>query len=569
MNHIPQKGWPGLRSNFPEGSTKWAVRRAQWRALGIEPDDMTKPKIAVVNSSSTLSSCYSHLDDLSRHVQESIRGAGGLAFEIRTVAPSDFVTSAGRDARYLMPSRDLIVNDIEVMVEGALLDGMVCLSSCDKTTPAHLMAACRLNIPTILVIGGYQDWGSCGGLAIDIDDVYESVGALATATMSLKQLTARTDCAISSAGVCSGLGTANTMHIMAEALGMALPGSAPIRATGTRMRELAAQAGIQILDLVRDNLKPRDIVTAAALCNAVTVCVGVGGSVNAVRHLSAVATEAELNLDVIACFEQAGREVPLVAAIRPNGPHRISDLEAAGGARAVMTQLRQYLDTTVTTVTSRPLGDQLNAGHIDETVIRPCADPISIRGGLAILRGTIAPGGAIVKTAGVAIPEGVFAGPALVFDSEADAIAGLGDGRVMEGTVVILRGLGPRGGPGTVFAAGFASALVGAGLADKVALVTDGELSGLNRGIVVGQVMPEAADGGPLAYIDNDDRIVINLAEGALDVDVDAEELTRRRNSRAIHLAPAPRGWLSIYRALVQPIEVGATLVENTSEDHD
>ncbi|MGH3449604.1 MAG: dihydroxy-acid dehydratase, partial [Haloechinothrix sp.] len=301
-----------LRSNFEPGTTRWAVRRAQWRALGITDEEMTQPKIAVVNSSSGLSSCYIHLDALSRIVQDAIRSAGGLPFEIRTTAPSDFVTSAGRSARYLLPSRDLIVNDIEVMVEGALLDGMVCLSSCDKTTPAHLMAAARLNIPTILVIGGYQASGLCGGKRVDIDDVYESVGSVASGELSLCGLTQLTDAAISGPGVCAGLGTANTMHIVAEALGMTLPGSAPIAAGSDRMNQLAHDAGRRIVRMVEVSLRPREIITAASIANAVTVTVAVGGSVNAIRHLTAIATEAELGLDVVSLFERVAKDVPLL-----------------------------------------------------------------------------------------------------------------------------------------------------------------------------------------------------------------------------------------------------------------
>ncbi len=232
-----------LRSNFDEGTTRWAVRRAQWRALGISDEEMTRPKIAVINSSSSLSSCYGHLDETSRVVQEAIRAAGGLAFEIRTTAPSDFVTSAGREARYLLPTRDLIVNEIEVMVEGAQLDGIVCLSSCDKTTPAHLMALGRLNLPSLVVIGGYQGHGICAGAPVDIDDVYESVGAVAAGTMTIERLTELTENAITGPGVCAGLGTANSMHIVAEALGMAMPGSAPVLAASPRMYERAAAAG--------------------------------------------------------------------------------------------------------------------------------------------------------------------------------------------------------------------------------------------------------------------------------------------------------------------------------------
>lgn len=555
-----------LRSNFEPGTTRWAVRRSQWRALGFTDEDMQRPKIAVVNSSSSLSSCYIHLDELSREVQAAVRAAGGLPFEIRTVAPSDFVTSAGRSARYLMPSRDLIVNDIEVMVEGAQLDGMICLSSCDKTTPAHLMAAARLDLPTVLVLGGYQASGSCGGRETDIDDVYESVGAVAAGTMDVAGLCALTERAIASPGVCAGLGTANTMHIVAEALGMTPPGSAPVQAGSSRMHERAREAGALVLELIRTDLRPRAIITPAAIRNSIAVVQAVGGSVNAVRHLTAIATEAGLTMDVVREFELAAT-TPLLTAVRPNGPARVRDLERAGGARAVMNRLTHLLDTTVRTVTGRQLADQLDPDDTaTDGVIRTTDDPVTPHGGLDVLRGNLAPAGAVVKVAAVRGPR-TFRGVARLYDDEQAAIDALAREDIRPGHVVVLRGMGPLGGPGTVFAAGFVAALVGAGLAHRVAVVTDGELSGLNSGFVIGQVMPEAAAGGPLAAVREGDTIAIDLDRRRIDLLIDdrpasPDEITARLDAAPPRLEPAPRGWLGIYRRNVHPIETtGATLV--------
>jgi dihydroxy-acid dehydratase len=553
-----------LRSNLEPGTTSWAVRRAQWRALGLSAADMDKPKIAVVNSSSALSSCYMHLDHLSALVQQEIRAAGGLPFEIHTAAPSDFVTSAGRQARYLMPSRDLIVNDIEVMVEGALLDGMICLSSCDKTTPAHLMAAGRLDLPTILVIGGYQPSGNCRGEVVDIDDVYESVGSLAAGQLSVTDLADLADAAVTGPGVCAGLGTANSMHITAEALGMTMPGSAPVLAGSPRMEELARAAGRRIVTAVLDDLRPRQIITSTSVRNAVYACVAVGASVNVVRHLTAIAAESDLNMDVVAEFEQAAAKVPLLCAIRPNGLHRVSDLEAAGGATALLTRLAPLLDTTTLSIAGGSIADHLvSADGLDDAVIRPLSRPFAPDGGIGVLRGNLAPAGAIVKLAAVPPQLRQFTGPALVYEGEAEALAALRAGQIAPNSVLVLAGMGPYGGPGTVFAAGLAAALAGAGLSAQVALVTDGELSGLNRGVVVGQVMPEAARGGPLGLIRTGDQIIIDIDNRTVNVVLSDAELARRNSARdGISLSPA-RGWLGLYRQAVQPLETtGAVLGE-------
>lgn len=550
-----------LRSVFEPGTTRWAVRRAQWLAMGLAEEDFHKPKVAVVNSSSKLSVCYQHLDDVSRAVQQAVRAAGGVPFEVRTVAPSDFVTSAGHQGRYLMPSRDLLVNDVEVQVEGAELDGMVLLASCDKTTPGQLMAAGRLDLPAIVVTCGYQLGGECGGRLTDIEEVYKAVGTVKAGRMTVAELEDMTRHAIQGPGVCAGLATANTMHVLAEALGMALPGSAPIRAGSPRLYQLAEAAGRRIVAMIEEDLRPRAVMTPAAFRNALTVAVATGGSVNCVRHLIATAVESECPVDVIAELERISAKVPQLTRVRPNGPDRIEDLERAGGCAGVMRELRPLLELDALTVSGRRLGEVLDATPApDATVIRPLAQPFRAEPGLIVIRGNLAPDGAIVKLS--AVPESVrrFAGAARVFDDENRAIAGLQDGSVRRGDVVVLRMLGPKGGPGTVFAASFMAALVGAGLGEHVAVVTDGELSGLNSGITIGQVMPEAAEGGPLGVVRDGDAVVIDLTQRTIRLDLPDGELERRLAAYVPALAPARPGWLALYRELVQPLSRGAVL---------
>jgi dihydroxy-acid dehydratase len=528
--------------------------------MGIPSSDMEKPKIAVVNSSSNLSVCFRHLDDVAAQVKRAIIEAGGLPFEIRTTAPSDFVTSAGKEGRYLMPARELIVNDIEAVVEGAVLDGMICLASCDKTTPAHLMAAARLDVPSIVVICGYQASGSHQGGVVDIDDVYESVGSVAAGQMSVDELGAMADQAIVGPGVCAGLGTANTMHVLCEALGMALPGSAPVRAASPRMDEMARESGRRIVQLIDEGVRPRSILTEAALENAIVVDIALGGSINSIRHLQAIAVEGGLALDIFRMLERRSAQIPLLCAVRPNGPHRTEDLERAGGALALMKQLETVLRHDALTVAGVRLGEVLEGAEVhDEEVIHPLSAPLSPHPGLCLVRGTLAPGGALVKLAAVPPERMTFVGPAKVFASEADAIAGIGSGLVARGDVIVLRGLGPKGGPGTVFAAGFVAALNGAAMASEVAVVTDGELSGLNRGLTIGQVMPEAAEGGPLAFVQEGDSIRIDLDARTIDLEVSSTELARRRVGWE-PLEHTEAGWLGQYAALVQSLTEGAVL---------
>jgi dihydroxy-acid dehydratase len=551
-----------LRSVFEPGSNRWAMRRAQWMALGLTDEDMAKPKIAIVNSSSDLASCFSHLDGIVGPLKAAIREAGGIGFEIRTAAPSDAITSAGAAGQYILPSRDLIVSDIEVAAEGALLDGMVCLSSCDKTTPAHLMAAGRLNIPTIVVACGYQPSGRYRGEHVDFEDIFVYAGHVAAGRMTVDELGEMSSCAVTGPGVCAGMGTANSMHIAAEALGMALPGSTPVRAGSPKMWQTVADAGRRIVELVEQDIKPRSILTAGAFRNAVTAILAVSGSVNCLKHLQAVAVEAGCDADVYQLFETLAPRVPLLAAVKPNGDRRIDEFEDAGGALGLLRQLAPLLDLGQPTVGGQTVGELTDGMKaVGEDVIRPLYAPLARHPGIVILRGSLAPEGAVAKR--TVADDGVhqFSGPARVYRSREEGISAIRAGQVQAGEVLVLTGLGLRGAPGMGFTSAFVFALDGAGLSDKVAVITDGQLSGLvNKGISVAEVSPEGAAGGPLGLIRDGDLISVDLDARSIDLHVTDAELDQRRAALPPLTPPPGCGWLSVYARTVRPLTQGATL---------
>jgi dihydroxy-acid dehydratase len=560
-----------LRSNYEPGTSRWATRRAQWLALGLSDEDMVKPKIAIVNTSSQLAICFSHLDEIARRAKRAIEAAGGIGFEVRTAAPSDFIHSAGHRGGYILSARDLITNDIEMQVEGAQLDGMICLASCDKTAPGQLMAAARLNIPTIIVACGYQASGSYEGRHCDIEDVFLAAGHVASGRLSVAELTAMSGSAVLSPGVCAGIGTANTMHLACEALGMALPGSTPVRANSEPMWRAVEQAGARIVAMVAEDLRPRDIMTPAAFRNAVTTVLSVSGSINSVKHLQAVAAEAEAGVDVYRLFETLADGVPLLTEIRPNGETPIEEFEDAGGTRALMKQLEPLLDGGALTVTGRTVAENLAGVTVaDPETIRPLERALGRRPTIVLIRGSLCPDGGIVKLAVADDRRLEFTGPAIVFESQADALDGVRAGLVKAGQVVVLRGLGVTGSPGMGMASQLIFALDGAGLTGQVAVVTDGQLSGLvNKGIVVGEVSPEAAvrwdgeaGGGPLGLVKDGDTIRIDVPARTADLDVPPEELAAR--TAALAASPPARpvevGWLSVYQRLVRPLPEGAVL---------
>jgi dihydroxy-acid dehydratase len=542
-----------------------AIRRAHWRALGLSEADLQKPKIAVVNSSSELAVCFAHLDGVARVVKDAIRVAGGVPFEVRTTAPSDFITGAACSGSYILAARDLVTNDIEAQVEAALLDGMVCLTSCDKTPPGHLMAAGRLNIPTILVIGGYQASGMIAGQHVDIEDLFSgSVGA-ALGKPGRFALEEMSEQAVRGPGVCAGMATANTMHCVVEALGMCVPGSAPVRANSERMFDAARRAGRRIVAMVNEGLTPRKVLTEGAFRNAVAMVLAVSGSINAIKHLQATAVEAGTAVDIYALWDEMGRKIPILSAVRPNGKVRIEQFEDAGGAAAMLKRLLPLLDASALSVMGRTLGQLLaDTPEGDTEIIRPLARPVSPGPSIAILKGSLAPESAVVK---LGIRDGTrpefFEGRAVVYENTRNAMADIGAGKLVKGDVLVLRGQGLKGGPAMGGGASLVLfALDAAGLARDVAFVTDGQLSGLClKGLTVAEVAPEGATGGPIGKVRDGDRIVIDVAARRLDLDVPESELAGRPGPSVVFPIEA-KGYLGIYRRDVQPMATGAVLTE-------
>ena len=554
-----------LRSNFTPGTTPWAMRRAQWSALGLSDEDLEKPKIGLVNSSSQLASCFSHLDQIVPPLQSAISAAGGVAFEVRTAAPSDAITSAGAAGQYILPSRDLIASDIEVAVEGALLDGMVCLASCDKTTPGQLMAAGRLNIPTIIVGCGYQPSGMYRGEPVDFEDIFRFAGHVNAGRMTVAELGEMARCAVTGPGVCAGMGTANSMHLAAEALGMALPGTTPVLALGDAMWSAVAAAGARIVSLVLEGVTPRSILTPAAFANAVTAILAVSGSVNCLKHLQAIAVEAGCDVDVYRLFESLAPKVPLLTDVKPNGGTQITEFEAAGGTRGLLRQLAPLLDLSALTVAGVTLGEAIADAPVDPAVIRPVDAPLATHPAIVVMRGSLAPDGAVLKRTVADDAPLSFRGPAKVVHSRDEGVAAAKAGRFASGDVVVLTGLGLRGSPGMGLTSALMFAIDGAGLSTSVAVITDGQMSGLvNGGLVVAEVSPEGAAGGPLGLVRDGDMISIDVDGRSVDLEVPVEELDARRAELPPLRAPAGCGWLSVYARTVAPLGAGATLINRS-----
>jgi dihydroxy-acid dehydratase len=535
-------------------------RRANWRALGLSQEDMLKPKIAVVNSSSELAICYAHLDGIARLVKEEIRAAGGVPFEVRTAAPSDFITGAAKQGSYILAGRDIIANDIEVQVEAALLDGMICLTSCDKTPPGHLMAAARLNIPTILVIGGYQPAGEINGEPIDVEDVWGGSIGERFGKAPKYPVDQMAENAITGPGVCQGMATANTMHSTVEALGMCLPGHAPVRANSPKMQDNARAAARRIVEMVHEELKPRQILTEGAFRNAIATVLAVSGSINAIKHLQATAIEAQNGLDVFQLWEEMS-DIPVLSAVRPTGHLRIEQFEDAGGARAVLKRLESRIDTSALTCTGKTLGENLAGYQIPgPDIIHAMDDPVGPGPSIAILKGSFADT-AVVR---LGIRDGSrpeeFTGPARVFESTAECMQAIEDKLIQPGDVVVSRNQGLKGGPAMGGGASLVLfALDAAGLAPTTAFVTDGQLSGLClKGLTVAEVHPEAATGGPIGKIRDGDIIRISVENRSIDVAVPADELSRRNGPG--YLTPAS-GYLDTFRHDVRDMSTGGVLV--------
>ncbi|WP_407311847.1 dihydroxy-acid dehydratase [Desulfosporosinus sp. SB140] len=498
-----------------------AIAKGHLGSGGASYEDLSKPIIAIVNSWNEIVPGHCHLRELAEHVKQGVLAAGGFPLEFNTIAICDGIAQGHNGMKYALPSRELIADSIEAMINGhGIFDGMVMLCSCDKIVPAMLMAAARINIPTAMITGGPM---------VNQIKPFESKKArqqFLAGEISEKELFKTTVDYYPTAGICPFLGTANTMCIVTEALGMALPGSATVHALNPRRQELAEETGRAIMDLVKKGIRPRDIMTKAAFDNAMAVVLAMGGSLNTVLHLPAIAYEAGVEVSYND-FDQISRKAPLITRIVPNSQeYTVADLEPVGGIPVIMRELTPILDTTVLTVNGRTLKENLTGvAKADGKVIRPLTNAFSPEGGIAVLRGNLAPEGAIVKSSAVAKDMWQFSGPAKVFDSEDDCMAAMEEGGVASGNVVIIRYEGPVGGPGMREMHRATEVLAKIG---NVAIITDGRYSGASGGLAIGYLSPEAAEGGPIALVRDGDRISIDISERRLTWEIAKAELTKR-----------------------------------------
>ncbi|MED0755762.1 dihydroxy-acid dehydratase [Aneurinibacillus thermoaerophilus] len=553
-----------LRSNMIKKGFDRAPHRSLLRAAGVKDEDFDKPFIAVVNSYIDIIPGHVHLQEFGKLVKEAIREAGGVPFEFNTIGVDDGIAMGHIGMRYSLPSREIIADSVETVVAAHWFDGMVCIPNCDKITPGMMMAAMRLNIPTIFVSGGPMAAGQTSdGRKISLSSVFEGVGAYQAGKIDDKQLQELEQYGCPTCGSCSGMFTANSMNCLAEALGLALPGNGTILATAPERKELVKRAAKQLMELIKMDLKPRDIVTEKAIDNAFALDMALGGSTNTVLHTLALANEAGVNYPLERINEVAAR-VPHLAKLAPASDWHIEDLHAAGGVSAVLNELSKkegvlHLDTM--TVTGKTLGENI-AGHDvkDYNVIYPIDKPYSETGGLAVLFGNLAPDGAIIKTGGIQGGITRHEGPAIVFDSQDEALEGIAGGKVKQGHVVIIRYEGPKGGPGMPEMLAPTSQIVGMGLGPKVALVTDGRFSGASRGLSIGHASPEAAEGGPLAFVQDGDHIVIDIEARRMDVHVPEEEWERRKAEWKGFEPKVKTGYLARYSKLVTSASTGGIM---------
>jgi dihydroxy-acid dehydratase len=536
--------------------------RALYRPMGFTEADFRKPLVAIVNSWSELTAGHAHLRRLSAAAREGIAAAGGMPVEFNTIAGCDGICQ-GPGMHYILPSRDIIAFSAELMLKAHRFQGAVMISSCDKVTPGFLMAAAWCNLPTVFLTGGYMPQTRLSGRAVGTSDVKEAMGRFQAGLISEQELYEIEAHACQTTGICNMMGTANTMAVVVEALGLSLPGNATTKATGPAIDELARSAGERVVALVRESRRFLDILTPASLENAIRAAVAIGGSTNMVIHLLALAEAAGLKL-TLDDFDRLSRETPLLGKFKPASDYFMEDFERAGGVRTVLKELGDLVHGDCRGVTGRALAEELaETRNGDPQVIRPRSNPLSPQGGLAVLRGSLAPEGSVAKSSAIDPGMLVHRGPALVFDSEEEVRDHLLNRKVEPGSVLVIRYEGPRGGPGMRELSIPAALLVGMGLGNSVAMVSDGRYSGATRGPCIGHVAPEAAEGGPIALVEDGDLIDIDVPAGRLDLLVPEDELARRRAAWSARGGPPPKatgGYLDLYRRLVSSASRGAYL---------
>ena len=520
-----------MRSHITTKGLERATHRALYYSMGFLPEDLEKPLVAVVNTQNETMPGHRHLDTIARAVKEGIIAAGGTPIEFPTIGLCDGIAQGNYGMHYPLASRELICDSVECMMNGHQYDAMVLITNCDKITPGLLMSAVRLNIPAIMISGGPMATGCVDNQEIGYTDLMAAQGDVARGIITREELSRRERDALPSCGACNLLGTANTMNYLTEALGMCLPGATCLAGTGRRLA-LAKQTGMKIMELYNKSILPRQIVTKESIQNTIIVDLAIGGSTNTILHLTALAKTAEIDFD-INCFAELAQKVPHLVKIKPaNNGHYPADVHNAGGITALMGQLCEsgLLNKECLTVTGKTVAENVNGVKvINSNVIRPMDNPYSAKGGLQLLYGNLAPAGSVCKSAAVVPEMHHHKGPARIFNQEEPAVAAIYGGQIKSGDVVVVRYEGPKGGPGMREMLTATAAIVGMGLSKEVALITDGRFSGATAGAAVGHVSPEAAEGGPIALIEEGDMIEIDITNGTLHLHVSDEELARRK----------------------------------------
>ena len=555
-----------MRSDMVKKGIERAPHRSLLRALGCTSDDWDKPFIGVINSFSEIVPGHIHLQTVARAVKEGIRSRGGVPFEVNTIAVCDGIAMNHPGMKYSLPSRELIADSVEILAQAHAFDGLVCIPNCDKVVPGMLMAAVRLNLPSVFVSGGPMLAGKfvqgSAARSVDLITVFQAVGEVARGKMTEAELQELEVVACPGCGSCAGMFTANTMNCLSEALGIALPGNGTIPAVEARRIRLAYKAGQQVMEVLAGDIKPRDVLTRDSLYNAFAVDMALGGSTNSVLHLTAIAHEAGIDFP-LSWINEISDSIPHICKLSPAGDYHIEDLDLAGGIPAVMQELSGLLKLEANTILGKPLGEIVREARVkNREVIHPLSQPYAPTGGISILFGNLAPEGSVVKNAAVASEMLVHRGPARVFDSEEEATAAIMKGEFKSGEVLVVRYEGPKGGPGMREMLTATSVLSGMGMDKEVALITDGRFSGGTRGAAIGHVSPEAAEKGPIAALRNGDIIKINIPDHKLEVELSQKEIEQRLASLPAFEPRIKTGYLKRYSDKVSSASTGAVFVD-------
>jgi dihydroxy-acid dehydratase len=540
-------------------------QRTLLKGTGLTDADLSRPLVAIANSWNEINPGHIHLNQLAKYVKHGISQAGGVPIEFNTIAVCDGIVMGHDGMKMSLPSREIVADSLEIMVESHGFDAMVCMTSCDKIDPGMLMAAARIDIPTIFVLGGPMEpgcptWGKYKDKTITVQEMFEVTALVKAGKMSQEEALYLENTCCQSPGACGGMFTAMTMQCLTEAIGMTLPHMATAESTGMERTRLAAEAGSRVMTLLEKGVTPSKIMTEAALKNAITVDMALGGSTNTVLHLKAIANELGYDLP-LKLFDEISKKTPHLCNMAPAGPYKIKDLHRAGGIPAVMIRVKKNLDLNVLTATGERLKENLKDVKVyDEEIIRPVENPIHKEGGIAILSGNLAPNGAVAKMAAISPKMWTFKGTARVFEQEEPAVQAIYGGEIKPGDILIIRYEGPKGGPGMREMLVGTSAIVGMGLGEEVALITDGRFSGASRGPCIGHVSPEAAAGGPIAFIEDGDKITIDIPNRRLELGVSEKELAKRKAKWSPPEPKVKKGYLVRYASLVTSADKGAVL---------